>query len=59
MDFAEIKTLIKGSGLDAARADNDDYLEVVVKKESIGRVMQSLQEALGQPAWPSKIKMPK
>ncbi|MDP3790892.1 MAG: hypothetical protein Q8R38_02485 [Candidatus Omnitrophota bacterium] len=57
MDFVSMKTQIKNAGLDNIRTDNDDYLEAVIKRESIDNIIQALESVFGKPAWPSKDKL--
>lgn len=59
MEFEKIKRDLENIGLDNKRVDNDDYIEAVVKKESIGKIMQVLEGTLGKPVWPSQNKLPK
>lgn len=59
MEFEKIKAEIENIGLDNKRADNGDYFEAVVKKESIGKIMRFLEGTLGNPVWPSQNKLPR
>ena len=59
MEFDKIKAEVKNIGLDTPRADNDDYFEAIVKKDSIDKAMQVLEGLLGKAVWPSPNKVPK
>lgn len=59
MEFSEIKSEVKNAGLDNTRADNEDYFEAVVKKDSIDKVVQALEGKLGKAVWPSKERLSK
>lgn len=59
MDFNELKTQIKNAGANTVRTDNDDYMEVVVKKDNLVKVIAVLESLLGKAVWPSKDKLVK
>lgn len=59
MELDNLKTGIKGVGLDNIRADNVDYFEAVVKKESIEKIAGTIKSILGEAVWPSQDKLSK
>jgi len=59
MDFVALKAEIKNAGLNTVRTDNDNYMEAVVKKETVVKVTQTLENLLGKPVWPSKDRLAK
>lgn len=59
MEFNNIKTEIKGIILDTLRIDNEDYLEIVIKKTSLENMMRKLENIFGSPAQPSSKKFSK
>ena len=59
MEFKKVKADIKSIELDVTRIDNDDYFEVVVKKNCLGGIIQILENIFGSPAWPSSAGLSK
>ena len=59
MEFDKLKTEIKKIESVTARADDDNYFEVVVKKACLGEIAQLLKGVFGEPAWPSSNKLSK
>jgi hypothetical protein len=56
-EFNRIRDEVKGSGLDALRADNTNYFEAVFMKEEFVKLNERLRNLFGEPAWPSKDKL--
>lgn len=59
MEFDKLKTDIKNADLDTIRTDEEDYFEVVIKKNNLEAISRILESMLGQPAWPSSNKLSK
>jgi len=57
MQFSELKAQVKGIGFNELRADDDNYLEVVVIKDKLEGVCRILESFLGPPVWPPEIKL--
>ena len=57
MQFSELKAQVKGIGLGELRADEDNYLEVVVTKDKLEGICRILESFLGPPVWPPEIKL--
>jgi len=59
LEFNNIKAEIKSVILDTLRIDNEDYLEIVIKKTSLENIMKKLEGIFGLPARPSSKKLSK
>jgi len=53
MQFNEVKAEVKGLNFDSIRADDDNYLEVVIPAKELGKLTAVLDRIFGGPAWPS------
>jgi hypothetical protein len=53
MDFNQLKTEIKRMQLQEARADRDDYIEVVINTVQLSGTSEILNKYFGLPVWPS------
>jgi hypothetical protein len=57
MQFDEIKTGVKEVKFDSLRMDCDNYLEAVVLKEEVSKLVNRLNSVLGSPVWPSNQRL--
>lgn len=59
MEFNKLKTELKNIELDTTRMDNENYFEVVIKKERLNEIIPIVERILGPTAWPSCSKLSK
>lgn len=53
MQFDELKDAVKNFSFDALRMDCDNYFEGVILKDELKKLVASLDNFFGSPAWPS------
>jgi hypothetical protein len=58
MEFADIKAVVKSISSDSVRADEKDYLEVVIVKSNMEALIAKLNGLFGAPVWPPENKLP-
>lgn len=58
MEFTELKKEIKGVILETLRSDSDTYLEAVIVKDEIPKLISKLEKFFDAPAWPSNAPLP-
>lgn len=57
MRFSELKKQVKGVGLEELRKETDNYLEAVVAKGRMRKLVCKLNNFFGEPVWPSWHKL--
>jgi hypothetical protein len=58
MEFNKIRDDVRRLDFELLRSDTSDYFEAVVIKEELAKLEERLKSFLGEPAWPSKNKIP-
>ena len=58
MEFNDIRQEVKALPFETLRQDCDNYFEAVMINEELGKLNERLAKLLGEPAWPSKKRLP-
>lgn len=53
MLFVQLKALITSSEVELIRADDKDYLEAVILKDKLAKLIEKIEPAFGSPKLPS------